>query len=154
MSGEDLSSSHQLEWERRRSSSCEVKEARTSLEFQRRKIRQLHEALISAECLEGELEGRLVTVKNKVKPTVMKFVEKLKDYDGVELALIEKVVEEVPDPKKIISSVRKETISVSQMDRTQLLGHLNTLRRLCSCFRQKEVSDGVENVQVMHSYFL
>ena len=85
-----------------------------------------------------------------MKPALRRFVEKLEDYGGVQLALIEEVVEEVEDPKKILSSLRKETMKVSLMNRTQLLGHLNTLKRLCHCFRQRDVKDGVDSVQVLH----
>ena len=47
------------EWQRKISSSPEVKHAKLNLEFHKRKIRQLQEELTSAEVWERELEERL-----------------------------------------------------------------------------------------------
>ena len=47
------------EWQRKISSSPEVKEAKLNLEFHKRKMRQLQEELTSAEVSKKELEERL-----------------------------------------------------------------------------------------------
>ena len=85
-----------------------------------------------------------------MKPALRRFVEKLEKFGGVQQALIEEVVKEVEDTKKILSSLRKVTMKLHLMNRTQLLGHLNTLKRLCHCLRQRDDKDGADSVQVLH----
>ena len=136
------------EWRRRKVASLELKETRTRLEFQRRRIRQLLEELDEAECLERELESRLTTEKNRAKPPLMQFVEKMSDPAGVDLAIVQKVVEEVQRTDQIMRCLRKEARGLARMDRSHLLGFLNTLLRLKTCFLERDMEDGVQSVQV------
>ena len=77
-----------VEWQRKICSSAEGSQARLSLEFHKRKMRQLQEELTSAEV--WELEERLSSVQEKVMPPFMKFCKQLEREEGVE----EKVIEE------------------------------------------------------------
>ena len=79
-----------VEWQRKICSSAEGSQARLSLEFHKRKMRQLQEELTSAEVWERELEERLSSVQEKVMPPFMKFCKQLEREEGVE----EKVIEE------------------------------------------------------------
>ena len=98
--------------------------------------------------LEMELESRLTTEKNRAKPPLMQFVEKMSDPAGVDLAIVQKVVEEVQRTDQIMRCLRKEARGLARMDRSHLLGFLNTLVRLKTCFLERDMEDGVQGVQV------
>ena len=61
-----LDASLESEWHKKISNSPEVKQAKRSLEFHKRKMKQLQEELTSAEVWEKELEERLTKVEEKV----------------------------------------------------------------------------------------
>ena len=78
-----------VEWQRKICSSAEGSQARLSLEFHKRKMRQLQEELTSAEVWERELEERLLeerlsSVQEKVMPPFMKFCKQLEREEGGE----------------------------------------------------------------------
>lgn len=140
--------SQELEWRRRVLSSSEAKEARTSLEFQRRKKRQLHEELQSAEIVEAELVKRLKIAEDKMKPPVLRFLEQLKDSNGVDLRVVRNAVAEVEDPGQIIKFLRKGAINMAKMERPGLLALMRTLHHLRICFQEKDAKDAVDVIQV------
>ena len=138
----------ELEWRRRVLSSSEAKEARTSLEFQRRKRRQLHEELQSAEMVEAELVKRLKTAEESLKPPVLKFLEKFRDSNGADLSVVRKAVDDIEDPGQLIKFLRKGSTKMAKMERAQLLGFLRTLNCLRICYQEKDARDAVEIIQV------
>ena len=74
----DENGNQDLEWRKRILASSEAKEARTSLEFQRRKKRQLHEELQSAEIAEEALVKRLKTEEDHITMQSIFYLEILK----------------------------------------------------------------------------
>ena len=138
----------ELEWRRRVLSSSEAKEARTSLEFQRRKKRQLHEELQSAEIVEAMLVKRLKSAEEMMKPAVLRFLEKLKDSHGVDLGVVRNAVDEVEDPGQVIRFLRRGAINMAKMERAELLGLMRTLHHLRICFQEKDARDAVDVIQV------
>ena len=102
------------EWKKRIEGSPEVKQSRISLEFHRRKIRQLMEALSQAEIFEKELEKRLKNLEENVKPPLMRFNEMLEEDQGVDDKTVEiSVIEE--DHENVISLLRKKAIFMEKV---------------------------------------
>ena len=135
------------EWRRRVLSSSEAKEARTSLEFQRRKKRQLHEGLQSAEMVEAELVKRLKIAEDNLKPPVLRFLENLGDPNGVDLTVVKSAVDEIEDPLQMIKLLRKGA-KMAKMKRPELLGLMRTLHNLRICFQEIDAQDAVDTIQV------
>ena len=108
MSGITEEDSVQSQWRQTVQSSPEAEEARLRLEMQRRKIRQIHEELRSAEILEDELEMRLKTAEMRQKPAIMSFVEKLDDCQGLEEDFVEETFSQVEETEQIISVMREK----------------------------------------------
>ena len=140
------------EWRRRILSSSEAKEARTSLELQRRKKRQLHEELQSAEMLEAELVKRLKSVEENLKPPVLRFREKLRDSNGVDLTVVRSAVDDIEDPRQMIKFLRKGA-KMAKMERPELLGLMRTLHNMRICFQEKDAQDAVDIIQVRITSF-
>ena len=142
----ELEKSLQVEWERKKSSSPEVSQARLNLQFHKRKMRQLHEELTSAEVWEGELEQRLKRVEDKVQPPVMKFCCQVTREKGVEQQVIEESMEG-EDWKEVVKIMKKRVMQVEQMDRRQLVGLVRTVLSVRNCLVEKECNEGVEITQ-------
>jgi len=114
-------------------------------------MRQLHEQLGSAEILERELESRLRSAEEGLKPAIMTFVEKLQDCRGVQEDIVEETLNEVEDPEEILSVMRKKMINISQMERSELLGFTKTILYLRDGFLEKDLQDEVDIAQEMAS---
>ena len=140
------------EWRTRVLSSREAKEARTSLEFQRRKKRQLHEELQSAEMVEAELVKRLKSVEDNLKPSVLRFREKLRDSNGVDLTVVRRALDDLEDPRQMIKFLRKGA-NMAKMERPKLLGLMRTLHNLRICFQEKDAQDAVDIIQARITSF-
>ena len=142
-------SSVSSQWSRRTlQSSSEAQEARLALETQRRKIRQIHEELHSAEILEEELKQRLKTAEIRLKPAIMSFAEKLEDSLGFDEDLVEKTFSEVEETEEIISVLREKEKKLQQMNRSQLLSFIKTVIYVRDCLLEKNLTDGVDTTQV------
>ena len=141
-------SSLQGEWQRKINSSPEVKQARLSLEFHKRKMRQLQEELTSAEVWETELEERLKGIQEKVKPALMKFCSQLDREEGVDEAVTEETMAET-DWAKVLVALKKRVAKVERMDRSQLVGLVKTVLDVRGCLMEKEYQEGVETMQEM-----
>ena len=143
-----LEKSISVEWERRKSSSPEVSQARLNLQFHKRKMRQLHEELTSAEVWETELEVRLKRVEDKVQPPLMKFFSQVEREEGVEQQVVEESMEG-EDWKEVVKIVKSRVTKVEQMGRTQLVGLVKTVFSVRNCLVEKECQEGVETMQGM-----
>ena len=143
-----LEKSISVEWERRKSSSPEVSQAKLSLQFHKRKMMQLQEELTSAEVWETELEVRLKRVEDKVQPPLMKFFSQVEREEGVEQQVVEESMEG-EDWKEVVKIVKKRVMQVEQMGRTQLVGLVNTVFSVRNCLVEKECQEGVETMQGM-----
>ena len=143
-----LDSSLQVEWQRKINSSPEVKQARLNMEFHKRKMRQLHEELTSAEVWETELEERLSKVQEKVKPSLMKFSSQLEREEGVDEDVIEETMADNVW-EKILSVLKKRMVKVEQMERSELLGLVKTVLDVRSWLAEKDCQMGVEAMQEM-----
>ena len=141
-------SSLQGEWQRKINSSPEMKQARLSLEFHKRKMRQLQEELTSAEVWETELEERLKGIQEKVKPALMKFCSQLDREEGVDEAVTEETMAET-DWAKVLVALKKRVAKVERMDRSQLVGLVKTVLDVRGCLMEKEYQEGVETMQEM-----
>ena len=134
------------EWQRKISSSPEVKQAKLNLEFHKRKMRQLLEELTSAEVWERELEERLSSVQEKVMPPLMKFCKQLEREEGVEEKVIEESMAE-NDWKQVKSVLKKRMAKLEQMERSQLVGLVRTVLGVRNCLVEKEDQEGVDTIQ-------
>ena len=141
-------SSLQGEWQRKINSSPEVKQARLSLEFHKRKMRQLQEELTSAEVWETELEERLKGIQEKVKPALMKFCSQLDREEGVDEAVTEETMAET-DWAKVLVALKKRVAKVERMDRSQLVGLVKTVLDVRGYLMEKEYQEGVQTMQEM-----
>jgi len=151
MSSEIYDFNFNAEWKRRIEGSPEVKETRTTIEFHRRKIRQMHEELSQAELFEKELVRRLKSLEEKIKPPLMRFYEMLEEGEGgVDDKLVEtSVLEE--DHNHVLAILRKKAIFMEKMNRTQLLGFLKTVLCVRDHFLEKDNQAGVEILMEMAS---
>ena len=138
------------EWKKRIERSPEAKQARQNLEFHRRKIRQMHEDLTHAEAWEKELEARLQSDKEKIKPRIHVFTEQLELPKGVEDKIVEAAIVE-EDTEKLVSVLRRKAIAMDNMDRSQLLGFIKTVLNVRNCLLEKDNQHGVEVMQEMAS---
>ena len=89
-----LGASLKNEWQKKINSSPEVKQAKRSLEFHKRKMKQLREELTSAEVWEKELEERLKKLEEKAQPVMMKFWNQLESEDFVDDIIIDEAIAE------------------------------------------------------------
>ena len=141
-------SSVQSQWRHAVQSSPEAEEARLRLEMHRRKIRQIHEELRSAEILEGELEMRLKTAEIRQKPAIMSFVERLEDCQGLEEDFVEETFSQVEETEQIICVLREKERKLHQMDRSQLLGFIKTVIHVRDRFIERDNEEGFNTIQV------
>ena len=110
----------------------------------------MHEELTHAEAWEKELEARLHSIKEKVKPRILVFSEQLETCKGVEDKIIEAAVVE-EDSERLIGVLRKKAISMDKMDRSKLLGFIKTVLNVRNGFLEKDNPQGVEVMQEMAS---
>ena len=143
-----MDASLESEWHKKINNSPEVKQAKRSLEFHKRKMNQLQEELTSAEVWEKELEERLMKVGEKVQPALMKFCRQLVNEDFVDDIIIEEtVVENQWENIEII--LRRKISRVEQMERRKLVGLVNTVLTMRNCLVEKDNQEGVEVIQGM-----
>lgn len=143
-----LESSHESQ-QRRVQLSSEAEELRRNLDTQRRKIRQIHEELESAEIFREELEGRLKSVEMREKPAIMSLAQKLEDsLEGLEEDFLEEVWSLVENHVRIISLLREKEKKLHQMSRSQLLGFVKTLLNARDCCLERDLMEEVNTIQV------
>ena len=141
-----LESSHESQ-QRRVQLSSEAEELRRNLDTQRRKIRQIHEELESAEIFREELEGRLKSVELREKPAIMSLAQKLEDsLEGLEEDFLEPFL--VENHVRIISLLREKEKKLHQMSRSQLLGFVKTLLNARDCCLERDLMEEVNTIQV------
>ena len=145
-----MSDSFQNEWRKRIASSPEAKKASDHLDFHKRKVRKMHEELGVAEEWERELQRRLASVEEKLKPPIMRIVESLETSYQIEESFLEDAVNE-DDHERLVSVLRKKSLTMDTMDRTQLLAFIKTLLSVRNCLLEKEQDRGVEMMQEMAS---
>ena len=145
-----MTDSFQSEWRKRISSSPEAKMATENLNFHRRKVRKMHEELSVAEEWERELQRRLTSVEEKLKPPLMRIVESLETSYQIEDSFLEAAVNE-EDHERLVSVLKKKALSMDKMDRAQLLAFIKTLLSVRNCLLEKEQERGVEMMQEMAS---
>ena len=138
------------EWRKRVASSPEAKKAADNLDFHKRKVRKMHEELGVAEQWEKELQRRLNSVEEKLKPPIMKVVESLETSYQIEEAILEAAVNE-EDHERLVSILRKKALAMDTMDRAQLLAFIKTLLSVRNCLVEREQERGVEMMQEMAS---
>ena len=130
-------------------SSSDAEKARLSLEMQRRKIRQIHEELRSAEIWAEELEVRLKTAEMREKPPIMSFAEQLEDcQEGLEEEFVEETFSQEENQMGIISVLREKEKTLHQMNRSQLFGFVKTVLNARDCCLERDLAEGVETTQV------
>ena len=145
-----MTDSFQNEWRKRVASSPEAKKAADNLDFHKRKVRKMHEELGVAEQWEKELQRRLTSVEEKLKPPIMKVVESLETSYQIEETILEAAVNE-EDHERLVSVLRKKALAMDTMDRAQLLAFIKTLLSVRNCLVEREQERGVEMMQEMAS---
>ena len=145
-----MTDSFQNEWRKRVASSPEAKKAADNLDFHKRKVRKMHEEIGVAEQWEKELQRRLTSVEEKLKPPIMKVVESLETSYQIEETILEAAVNE-EDHERLVSVLRKKALAMDTMDRAQLLAFIKTLLSVRNCLVEKEQERGVEMMQEMAS---
>ena len=145
-----MTDSFQNEWRKRVASSPEAKKAADNLDFHKRKVRKMHEELGVAEQWEKELQRRLTSVEEKLKPPIMKVVESLETSYQIEETILEAAVNE-EDHERLVSVLRKKALAMDTMDRAQLLAFIKTLLSVRNCLLEREQERGVEMMQEMAS---
>ena len=145
-----MTDTFQDEWGKRISSSPEAKKATDHLNFHKRKVRKMHEELGVAEEWERELQRRLVSVKERLKPPIMRIVETLETSNQIEESFLEEAVNE-EDYDRLVTVLRKKALTIDKMNRTQLLAFIKTLLSVRNCLLEKEQDRGVEMMQEMAS---
>jgi len=131
----------QKEWDEKIKTSPEVKEAIVSLEFNKRKMNQLHEELSDLEVWEVELEKKLAKLKEQLQPPMMKFCKQLNTDEGVEITVVEASVHETSDPKILINALQQQVSSSGEYGRSRLLGLINTTLSTRNCLVNKDLND-------------
>ena len=145
-----MTDTFQDEWGKRISSSPEAKKATDHLNFHKRKVRKMHEELGVAEEWERELQRRLDSVKERLKPPIMRIVESLETSNQIEESFLEEAVNE-EDYDRLVTVLRKKALTIDKMNRTQLLAFIKTLLSVRNCLLEKEQDRGVEMMQEMAS---
>ena len=131
--------------------SPQAEQAKLSLEMQRRKIRQLHEELLSAEILEEELKQRLKTVETRERQPsrITSFAEKLEEsQEGLEEDFVEETFSQVENHTEIISVLRERETKLHQMNRSQLFGFLKTVLIARDCCLERDLTEEVNTTTV------
>jgi len=131
----------QKEWDEKIKTSPEVKEAIVSLEFNKRKMNQLHEELSDLEVWEVELEKKLAKLKEQLQPPMMKFCKQLDTDEGVEITVVEASVHETSDPKILINALQQRVSSSGEYGRSRLLGLISTTLSTRNCLVNKDLND-------------
>ena len=101
-----------------------------------------------AEEYEAELEKTLSDVEERLKPPVMRFVEKLNLPPGVDELLAHDVVTEVEDPSAIVAIMKEKANTGDHMTRVQLMSFMRTILNLRNCFNDEGIGSGVDVMQV------
>ena len=101
-----------------------------------------------AEEYEAELEKTLSDVEERLKPPVMRFVEKLNLPPGVDELLAHDVVTEVEDPSAIVAIMKEKANTGDLMTRVQLMSFMRTILNLRNCFNDEGIGSGVDVMQV------
>ena len=143
-----LDASLRNEWQKKINSSPEVKQAKRSLEFHRRKMKQLQEELTSAEVWEKELEERLMKVEEKVQPVLMKFCNQLENEDFVDDIIIDEAIAE-NQWEKLEIILKKKISRVEEMERSKLVGLVKTVLSTRNCLVDRDNQEGVDVMQEM-----
>ena len=138
------------EWRKRIASSPEAKQANDNLEFHKRKVRRMTEELHVAEEWEKELDRRLKTIEETVKPPLLKIAESFEKSNEVEDSFLEAAIKE-EDQDRLLAMLRKKALAMDTMDRAQLLAFIKTLLSVRNCLLDKEQERGVEMMQEMAS---
>ena len=138
------------EWRKRIASSPEAKQANDNLEFHKRKVRKMTEELNVAEEWEKELDRRLKTIEERVKPPLLKIAESFEKSNDVEDSFLEAAIKE-EDQDRLLAMLRKKALAMDTMDRAQLLAFIKTLLSVRNCLVEKEQERGVEMMQEMAS---
>ena len=156
------------EWRERIQSSPDVKDARNNLQVHRTKVKEMHDELVSlrivaaknlqelckcffqriAEVYETELEKRLDSVKERLKPPLMRFMEKLKIPSGVDRKLAGYTIREVEDSSRIVQAVKERANIMDQLSRSELVGFLQTILHLRDSFLEEDIHAGIDVMQV------
>ena len=143
-----LGASLKNEWQKKINSSPEVKQAKRSLEFHKRKMKQLQEELTSAEVWEKELEERLKKLEEKAQPVMMKFCNQLENEDFVDDIIIDEAIAENHwERVKIV--MKKKIARVEELERSKLVGLVKTVLTMRNCLVERDNQEGVEVMQEM-----
>ena len=87
-------------------------------------------------------------VEERLKPPVMRFVEKLNLPPGVDELLAHDVVTEVEDPSAIVAIMKEKANTGDLMTRVQLMSFMRTILNLRNCFNDEGIGSGVDVMQV------
>ena len=101
-----------------------------------------------AEAYESELEKRLDSVKERLKPPMMRFMEKLKIPSGVDKRLAGDTIREVENSESIVKAVKDRANQMDQLSRSELVGFLQTILHLRDSFMEEDIQVGCDVMQV------
>ena len=107
-----------------------------------------------AKAFEVELEKRLDSVKERLKPPMVRFIEKLKTPSGVDRRLAGDTIREVEDSSRIVQAVKERANIMDQLSRSELVGFLLTIFHLRDSFLEEEIQAGSDVMQVWFSEML
>ena len=95
------------------------------------------EELHVAEEWEKELDRRLKTIEERVKPPLLKIAESFEKSNEVEDSFLEAAIKE-EDQDRLLAMLRKKALDMDTMDRAQLLAFIKTLLSVRNCLLEKE----------------
>ena len=133
----------QQQWEEKLAASSEVREARSSLEFHRRKIQKLEEELSSARGWEGELEVKACSLKERLKPPLLKLKDRLERSEAVQESLVRECLDS-HGWREVVLLLAARVERAAQLERGQLVRLADTVLLVRNCLH----GEGQEGAEV------
>merc|ERR550517_956761 len=93
-------------------------------------------------------------MEERLKPPLMRFMEKLNHLSGVDKWLAQDTVREVEDPGSIVTVMKDKAKTMAQMSRGELIGFLQTVLHLRDSFLEENIQAGVDVMQELASNVL
>ena len=87
-------------------------------------------------------------LEERLKPPLMRFMEKLNLPSVVDKWLAQDTVREVEEPGNIVTVMKDKAKTMDQMSRGELIGFLQTVLHLRDSFLEENIQAGVDVMQV------
>ena len=133
----------QQQWEEKLAASSEVREARSSLHLHKRKIQQLQDQLSSARGWEEELEMKACSLKERLKPPLLKLKDSLERSSAVQEGLVRECLES-HGWREVVLLVAARVERAAHLERGQLVRLAKTVIMLRNYLHGEEVAEAGE----------